>query len=145
MVTESLAEELAIRALPGPARVAESVRIERPDYHFWGPFPGYRVVFEDPPGNVVYVSATGSVRRTTKAVRLHRWVTSLHEFEPLGLIHDSMRLRVGALILFSGLTLFVAASGLYLALPLRRRRGPGAAEPIRAGANAPGSLPTERL
>lgn len=130
VVSEALAEELATRALPGPARVAATVRVERPDYYFWGPFPAHKVVFEDPPGNVVYVSATGIVRRSTKASRLRRWVTSLHGFEPLWLIHDSRRFRVAASVLPTGLALFVVVSGLLLAWPSRRRRRPATTDPV---------------
>jgi len=128
VITETRAEAMARDVVPGAGRIASSARIESNDFHYFGPFPAYKISFEEPSGNVVYVSATGSIRRTTPLTRMRRWITSLHDFGPLTLIDDSRALQVGALVLLSLLALLVLASGLYMALPTRRRARRLAAE-----------------
>lgn len=120
-VDRQLAEQLARGAVPEPGRIATVAQIDQRDFHYWGTVPAYKVVFDDPSGYVVYVSESGVVTRTSRWGRIHRWITSVHELEPVRLLFSSNRLRVVALMFFSVLSLFVVVSGVYLALPARWR------------------------
>ncbi len=120
-IDRALAEQLARSAVPAPGNIATVVQIDRREFHYRGALPAYKIQFDDPSGYVVYVSENGDVIPTSRLSRLNRWIISLHGLEPLRLVYDSNRFRVATLLLFSGFSLLVVVSGIYLALPARWR------------------------
>ncbi len=123
VITQAMAEKMARAAAPNAGGIARTDLLSKRDFYYGGPLPVYKIAFDDGWGTVVYVSAaTGKVQNWNRLVRFRRWVVSLHGFEPLRLISDNNKIRVGLLLLFALVGIGTVGTGLYLALPVRTRR-----------------------
>ncbi len=131
-VSQAMAEKIASAAAPNAGEIISTALLSRRDYHYWGPLPVYKIVFNDSPGTVVYVSAaTGKIEvATSRLSRLHHWVTSFHTFEPLRLISENDSVRVALLLLFAVVGIATVCTGLYIAFPMKSRSSQGARQAV---------------
>jgi hypothetical protein len=82
----------------------------------WGPLPVYRVIAEDNPSIVYYVSARdGAVQRSNRESRIRNAIASLHTLEPIKLLIGREAIRKGLLILTSLIGIAAVSTGFYLA------------------------------
>jgi hypothetical protein len=121
--SQGMAQEIALASYGGKGKLAQTGIMASHNFYYRGPLPAYKFVFEDNEGTVIYVNPlTGAVEESTRLGRVHRWITSLHDFEPLAFVVKSERVRVGMIIALSLLAFGVVGTGYFLAMPKGSRR-----------------------
>lgn len=122
-ITPELARGLAVEGLPGNPPITRFERFDTRPFGYFGPVPSYRADIDDGNGTRAWVNAaTGEVQRNAGSARVKGFISSLHEFMPLNGLPGENRTRRTALWITSIITIAVALTGYWMALPTRRKR-----------------------
>ena len=126
-ITAQRAEAIAKRHIASGPRELKVDLLSRHEFRYpWGPLPAYRVVLEQDPSIVYYVSARdGTVQRSDRESRIRNAIAGLHTLDPVKLLIEREAVRKGLLLLLSLIGMAAVGTGFYLALP-RQRRQPAA-------------------
>jgi uncharacterized iron-regulated membrane protein len=127
-ITAQGAEAIAKRQVAPGAGVFQIELLSRREFTYReGPLPAYRIVFEQDPSVLYYVSARdGTVSRSDRESRIRNAIASLHTLDPMRLLIEREAVRKGLLLLSSLIGIAAVGTGFYLAFP-RQRRQPAAA------------------
>jgi hypothetical protein len=81
-INEERARQIGIASVGGQFSARQVSLLQRFDWTYkYGPLPAYRLMFDDPAGSVLYVSAeTGEVQFTSRLGRLRSLVSDAHTF-----------------------------------------------------------------
>ena len=131
-ITAQRAEGIAKGQMVPGARILQIELLSQHTFDYsWGPLPAYRIVFEQDPSIVYFVSAhDGTVQRSDRESRIRSAIESLHTLDPVKLFSEREAVRKGLLFLLSLIGIAAVGIGFYLALPRQRR------QPTAAGSSA---------
>lgn len=117
-VSKDQAIQIAKLKLPAEVKVLTTEFMSEPNFEYSrGPFPVYKIVFDDNKGTVSYVSVVnGMAKYRDNWRRIQGFITGLHTLNPISLIVESELIRKGLLVLFSVIGIGAAGSGFYLAI-----------------------------
>jgi hypothetical protein len=124
-ITTQRAADVAKRHMASGPPELKIELLSRHEFSYpWGPLPVYRVVSEQDPSTIYYVSAhDGAVRRSDRESRIRNAIVSLHTLDPVKLLIEREAVRKGLLLSLSLIGIAAVGTGFYLALPrLRRQR-----------------------
>jgi uncharacterized iron-regulated membrane protein len=114
-ITEEYAKQMAARLIGGRGKPGESGTVQTHNSEYsYGPLPVYRIVFDDAPATVVYVSpSTGEMRASDRRGRIREFITGTHTFVFLRPLVTPRGAKV-MLILFSFVGLVMTVFGSWI-------------------------------
>jgi hypothetical protein len=123
-VTAQGAEAIAKRqVVPGAGVLQIELLFRREFTYREGPLPAYRIVLEQDPSVLYYVSVRdGTVSRSDRESRIRSAIASIHTLEPVKLFMEREAVRKGLLLLSSLIGIAAVGTGFYLALPREGRQ-----------------------
>jgi uncharacterized iron-regulated membrane protein len=123
-ITAQGAEAIAKRRVAPGAGVLQIELLSRREFTYReGPLPVYRIVFEQDPSVLYYVSVRdGTVSRSDRESRIRSAIASMHTLEPVKLLMEREAFRKGLLLLSSLIGIAAVGTGFYLAWPSLRRQ-----------------------
>ncbi|HSB55711.1 MAG TPA: PepSY domain-containing protein [Gemmatimonadales bacterium] len=124
-MSPAVAEATARRGLPDGVPLVSVRQVSDHSLYEYpgGPLPAYRVEFGDPRHTIAYVSARdGSVRHTTRWIRLRYFISDMHTFQQLETLTGSKLVSHGSITGTSAIAILLVLTGYYLVLPRRWQR-----------------------